>query len=137
MITIDTFLNGEHFNTYWADGLLIATPTGSTAYSLSCGGPVMFPDSSGFVITPVAPHNLNVRPVVISDTSEITFKVSGRGSNFLIALDSRNQQVNYDIELSIKKANFKLNFARLEGHFFVQTLQEKLNWGKDNRNMLE
>ena len=135
MITVKTYLNGDFFNTYWADGLLISTPTGSTAYSLSCGGPILFPDTPGLVITPVAPHNLNVRPIVISDQTSITLKVEGRGSNYLVALDSRNVLADYATTLEIKRAPFELHTVRLPGKLFAETIREKLNWGKDNRNL--
>lgn len=134
MITVETHLNGAYFNTYWADGLLISTPTGSTAYSLSCGGPVMFPNSAGYIINPVAPHNLNVRPVVVSDQTVINLKVKGRGSNYLMALDSRHGPVDYGKEFSIRKAPFEQSFIELPEHDFIDTLRQKLNWGKDNRN---
>ena len=134
MITVDTFLDNSFFNTYWADGVLISTPTGSTAYSLSCGGPLMFPNSSGFIINPVAPHNLNVRPVVVSNNTVIKLKVKGRGTKFLMSLDSRYKVVSYGQEITIQKAPFKLNFVELDNHDFVKRLREKLNWGKDHRN---
>lgn len=136
MITIHTYLNDEYFNTYWADGLLVSTPTGSTAYSLSCGGPIMYPDAQGFIITPVAPHNLNVRPIIVSDRTTITLKVDGRGVNYLLAMDSRNKVVDYDSIIEIKKAPFSLNLVSFHSKSFSKTLQDKLNWGRDNRNLV-
>ena len=135
MITVHTYLDDQFFNTYWADGLLVSTATGSTAYSLSCGGPILFPNTKGFVITPVAPHNLNVRPIIVSDESTITLKIEGRGTNFLFALDSRNEVVDHSKTIEIRKASFKLNMIRLREKNFIKTLQDKLNWGKDNRNL--
>lgn len=134
MLTIHTFLNGEFFNTYWSDGVIVTTPTGSTGYSLSCGGPIIFPDSKNFAITPVAPHNLNIRPVIVSDQSVVTFEVSGRGSNYLISLDSKSEIVDYSYQLAICKAPFTLKLVKLNRQNFIQTLREKLMWGLDNRN---
>jgi len=137
MITIHTTLNDSFFNTYWADGLLVSSPTGSTAYSLSCGGPILFPDAKSLLITPVAPHNLNVRPIIVSDNSKIDLRIEGRGTNFLMAFDSRNKVVDYQCFITIKKANFCLNLIKFKEKTFVKTLQDKLNWGKDNRNLSE
>ncbi|MBI1182960.1 NAD kinase [bacterium] len=137
MITIHASLNGAFFNTYWADGLLVSTPTGSTAYSLSCGGPILFPDAKSLLITPVAPHNLNVRPIIVSDDSIVEMKIEGRGTNFLMAFDSRNKVVDYQCLIKIKKAHFVLNLVKFNEKTFVNTLQDKLNWGKDNRNLAE
>src|SRR5207248_9705643 len=109
MISIDTYLNGDYFNTYWADGIIVSTPTGSTAYSLSCGGPIIFPDSNNFVITPVAPHNLNIRPVIVSDDTVISFKVKGRGAHHLVSLDGRYEVIQQITELAVQKAEFFLN----------------------------
>jgi len=134
MISIDTYLNGEYFNTYWADGIIVSTPTGSTAYSLSCGGPIIFPDSNNFVITPVAPHNLNIRPVVVSDNTVISFRVEGRGNNYLVSLDSRYKIIDYSKEIAVQKAPFSLNLVKLSNQNFINTLREKLIWGLDNRN---
>jgi NAD+ kinase len=134
MITIDTYLNGEFFNTYWADGIIISTPTGSTAYSLSCGGPIIFPDSNNFVITPSAPHNLNIRPIIVSDASVLSFRVRGRGENHLISLDSRYAIVNYNEPIAIQKAPFEFKIIRLRFQNFITSLRDKLNWGIDNRN---
>ena len=134
MITITTFINDQYLNSYWADGLIISSPTGSTGYSLSCGGPIVMPGSQNFIITPIAPHNLNVRPLVISDKYEIKVKVEGRASQFLVALDSRIQTIDAGIELTIKKGNFKINMVELESQDFGSTLRNKLLWGLDKRN---
>ncbi|MEI6456404.1 MAG: NAD kinase [bacterium] len=134
MLTIKTWVNGEFLNTYWADGLIVATPTGSTAYSLSCTGPVLTPRSENFVITPIASHNLTVRPVVIRDDSVVRIKVEGRGNDFLVSLDSRVTKVTNAVELTIRKAQFGINLLRLTGKDFFTTLREKLNWGLDIRN---
>lgn len=134
MINIDTYVDGVFLNSYFADGLIVSTPTGSTAYSLSCGGPIMVPDSDNFIITPIAPHNLNVRPIVISNNKMISFKVSGRSESFNISLDSRSQTINNQSELVIKKAGFKFNMINLEGQHFFETLRNKLLWGIDKRH---
>jgi len=134
MITIETFLNGEYLNSYWADGLIIATPTGSTGYSLSCGGPILTPDVKGLVITPIAPHNLNARPLVIPDNTEITLKVSGREEQYLVALDSRITSVNNNSIIKIKKTPFNINMVEIPEETFFKTLRNKLLWGEDKRN---
>jgi NAD+ kinase len=134
MITIHTYINGAFLNSYWADGLIVATPTGSTGYSLSCGGPIIFPNSGNFVITPVAPHNLNVRPIVISDSSVISFQVEGRGENFLCTLDSRFETISAVHQLAVRKCDFNLCLVRMPGTSFLGTLSEKLAWGLDSRN---
>lgn len=134
MIKIHTYLNGEFLNTYWADGLIVATPTGSTGYSLSCNGPVVFPDSGSFVITPVAPHNLNVRPIVVPDNNIISFELEGRTDQFICTLDSRKEFVNRNVQLAVKKENFTISLVRLHEKNFLQTLREKLAWGFDTRN---
>jgi NAD+ kinase len=134
MITVKTYLNGEFLNSYWADGLIIATPTGSSGYSLSCGGPILFPGSSSFAITPIAPHNLNVRPIVISDENVLSFKVEGRSHRFLTSIDSRSVSITPNVEIAIKKANFYFNLIRLDGQNFHTTLRNKLMWGVDRRN---
>ncbi len=134
MIKIHTYLNGEFLNTYWADGLIVATPTGSTGYSLSCNGPVVFPDSGSFVITPVSPHNLNIRPIVVPDDNVISFEVEGRTDGFLCTLDSRRELVTKEIQLAVKKENFCINLIRLNENNFLQTLRNKLSWGLDKRN---
>jgi NAD+ kinase len=133
MINIDTYIDGIFLNSYFADGLIVSTPTGSTAYSLSCGGPIMMPDSDNFVITPIAPHNLTVRPLVISNNKELSFKVSGRSDDFNIALDSRNATITAETELKIRKAHFRLNLINLEGQHFFSTLRNKMMWGIDKR----
>ncbi len=134
MIKIHTYLNGEFLNTYWADGLIVATPTGSTGYSLSCNGPVVFPDSGSFVITPVSPHNLNIRPIVVPDNNIISFEVEGRTDGFLCTLDSRREMVNKEIQLAVRKEKFGINLIRLNENNFLQTLRNKLSWGLDKRN---
>ncbi len=134
MITIHTFINGGYLNSYWADGIIIATPTGSTGYSLSCGGPVIFPNSGNFVITPVAPHNLNVRPIVISDDSVISFEVEGRTENFLCTLDSRFETISSAYQLAVRKNDFPIRLVELQDVGFLETLRNKLSWGTDSRN---
>ena len=134
MIKIHTYLNGEFLNTYWADGLIVATPTGSTGYSLSCNGPVVFPDSGSFVITPVAPHNLNVRPIIVPDSNIISFEIESRSDQIICALDSRREVVSKDVQLAIKKESFDINLVRLSENNFLQTLRNKLTWGLDKRN---
>lgn len=134
MITIETYLNGEFLNSYWADGLIIATPTGSTGYSMSCGGPILTPDVKSLVITPIAPHNLNARPLVIPDKTEIRLKVSGREENYLVSLDSRIASVKNESILVIKKTPFKINMIEITGETFLKTLRHKLLWGEDKRN---
>lgn len=134
MITIETYLNGEYLNSYWADGLIISTPTGSTGYSLSCGGPILTPDVKGLVITPIAPHNLNARPLVIPDDTEIKLRVSGREEQYLVSLDSRIVSINNNSELTIKKTPFKINMVEFPEETFLKTLRNKLLWGEDKRN---
>lgn len=134
MIRIHTYLNGEFLNTYWADGLIVSTPTGSTGYSLSCNGPVVFPDSGSFVITPVSPHNLNIRPIVVPDNNIISFEVEGRTDGFLCTLDSRREIVTKEIQLAVRKEKFCVNLIRLNENNFLQTLRNKLSWGLDKRN---
>jgi len=134
MIKIHTYLNGEFLNTFWADGLIVATPTGSTGYSMSCTGPIVFPDSKNFVITPVAPHNLNVRSIVVADTSIISFEIESRVDQFICALDARREIVNKDIQLAVKKESFDANLIKLSENTFLSTLREKLIWGMDKRN---
>lgn len=134
MITIHTFINGSYLNSYWADGIIVATPTGSTGYSLSCGGPIIFPNSGNFVITPVAPHNLNVRPIVISDDSVISFEVEGRAENFLCTLDSRFAPINSTHQLAVRKNDFTVKLVQLQGIGFQETIRNKLTWGIDSRN---
>lgn len=134
LITIETSLNGEYLNSYWADGLIIATPTGSTGYSLSCGGPILTPEVKGLVITPIAPHNLNARPLVIPDDTEIKLKVSGREEEYLVALDSRITSISNNSELVIKKTPFTIKMVEIPEETFLKTLRTKLLWGEDKRN---
>ena len=134
MITIDTYLNGEYLNSYWADGLIISTPTGSTGYSLSCGGPILTPDVKSLVITPLAPHNLNARPLVVPDETEIRLKVTGREANYLVSLDSRVTSVKNESILTLKKTPFEINMVEIQGETFLKTLRNKLLWGEDKRN---
>ncbi|MGL2966672.1 NAD kinase [Flavobacterium sp. XGLA_31] len=134
MITIDTYLNGEYLNSYWADGLIISTPTGSTGYSLSCGGPILTPDVKALVVTPIAPHNLTARPLVIPDDTEIVLKVSGRDEQYLVALDSRITPISNNTELTIRKTPFKINMVEIPEETFLKTLRNKLLWGEDKRN---
>jgi NAD+ kinase len=134
MIKIHTYLNGAFLNTYWADGLIVATPTGSTGYSLSCNGPIVFPDSGSFVITPVAPHNLNVRPLIVPDNNVISFEIESRADSFLCTLDSRKEIVSKHVQLAVKKESFTIQLIRLNENSFLQTLRNKLSWGLDRRN---
>lgn len=134
MVKIHTYLNGEFLNTYWSDGLIVSTPTGSTGYSLSCNGPVVFPESGSFVITPVAPHNLNVRPIVVPDENVISFEVESRADQIICALDSRREIVSKDVQLAVRKESFLLSLLRLSENNFLQTLRNKLTWGLDKRN---
>ena len=134
MITVETFLDGEYLTSYWADGLIVSTPTGSTGYSLSCGGPVLTPDVNSFVITPMAPHNLNARPLVITDDTEIELRVSGREEQFLISLDSRIAAVSKDTVVKIKKTPFTISIIEFKEESFLNTIRKKLLWGADKRN---
>lgn len=134
MIKIHTYLNGEFLNTYWSDGLIVATPTGSTGYSLSCNGPIVFPDSGNFVITPVAPHNLNVRSIIVPDNNIISFEIESRTDDYICALDSRREIVSKNIQLAVRKEAFLLSLVRLSENNFLQTLRSKLTWGLDKRN---
>ena len=134
MIRIDAFLNDEFLNSYWADGLVIATPTGSTGYSLSCGGPIIIPGTENIIITPIAPHNLNVRPIVLSDEDVIKLKVADKDQLALISLDSRFRAFDSTISLIIKKADFKITLIEPQSHSFVSTIRSKLMWGIDKRN---
>ncbi|WP_321286850.1 NAD kinase [uncultured Sunxiuqinia sp.] len=134
MINIHTYLNNDYLSTYWADGLIISTPTGSTAYSMSVGGPILTPDSKNLVITPIAPHNLTVRPIVVPENVSIRLHVEGRGSQFLASLDSRSEAIHFPGELHISKADFHVKTLKLPGHGFFNTLRNKLMWGADRRN---
>jgi len=134
MVKIHTYLNGEFLNTYWSDGLIVATPTGSTGYNMSCSGPIVFPESSSFVITPVAPHNLNVRPIVVPDSNVISFEVESRSDQIICALDARREIVDKSIQLAIRKEKFTISFIRLNENNFLSTLRTKLMWGLDKRN---
>jgi len=134
MITIHTYLNDEFLNSYWADGLIISTPTGSTGYSLSCGGPVLVPHSQNFIITPVSPHNLNVRPLVVEDSSIIRLEVKSRSNNFLVSMDSRSRVVDVVTELTVSKADFTARLIKMREDSFLDTLRSKLSWGLDMRN---
>jgi len=134
MIKIHTYLNGEFLNTFWADGLIVSTPTGSTGYSLSCNGPVVFPDSESLVITAMAPHNLNIRPIVIPSNNVLSFEVEGRANDFICTLDSRKELVKTKVQLAIRKEHFSFNLIRLDENYFLKTLREKLTWGFDTRN---
>jgi NAD+ kinase len=134
MITIHVFVNGIFLNSYWADGLIIATPTGSTAYSLSCGGPILMPNSNNFLITPIAPHNLNIRPMVVPDDSVIELKVEGREQKFLATLDSRSEEISTVNHLVVTKSDLKINLVQFPNQDFFKTIRNKLLWGMDKRN---
>jgi NAD+ kinase len=134
MITVHVFVDGELLNSYWADGVIVATPTGSTGYSLSCGGPLIYPHSESLVITPVSPHNLAARPIVISENSEISFQIEGRSKKFLVSLDSRYESVSANVKLTVRKEKFKIKLVLLPGYTYFKTLRQKLNWGLDIRN---
>lgn len=135
MIAVHTYIDGEFLNSYWADGLIVATPTGSTGYSLSCGGPVMMPQTNIFVISPVCPHNLNVRPLVVSDTSVISFEIEGRSTKYLVSLDSRSRPVDATIQLAVRRENFNAKLIKLNQVNFLTTLRTKMHWGLDQRNV--
>jgi len=134
MVKINTYLNGEFLNTYWCDGLIVATPTGSTGYNMSCNGPIVFPEAGSFVITPVAPHNLNVRPIVIPDSYVISFEVESRSDEFICAMDARREIIHKDVQLAVKREKFSINLVRLNENNFLSTLHTKLTWGLDKRN---
>lgn len=134
MITVETSLNGEYLTSYWADGLIVATPTGSTGYSLSCGGPVVMPTARSLIITPIAPHNLNARPLVISDDTEIRLKVTGREPQHLLSLDSRITSVENETEIWVRKADFTIRMVEFSSESFLKTIRNKLLWGEDRRN---
>lgn len=134
MIKVDTCVDGEHLGSYWSDGLIVSTPTGSTGYSLSCGGPILSPDTNSFVLTPIAPHNLNVRPFVLPDEKQIELQVSGREDRFLLSLDSRTATLPIETVIKVKKASFTIKMVQLPQDSFLNTLREKLLWGEDRRN---
>ncbi|MGV8946319.1 MAG: NAD kinase [Lutibacter sp.] len=134
MITIETYLDHEYLTSYWADGLIIATPTGSTGYSLSCGGPILIPQAKSFVLTPIAPHNLNARPLVIPDGTKIKLTVRGREDKFFLSLDSRITTIDSKTEVFIEKSRFTLKIAEINQQTFIKTLRDKLLWGQDVRN---
>jgi NAD+ kinase len=134
MITVHVSVDGELLNSYWADGIIVATPTGSTGYSLSCGGPLVYPKSESFILTPVSPHNLTARPIVLSDNSEITFQIEGRSKKFLISMDSRFETIDDSVKLKLKKEKFKVKLIQLHDYHYFSTLRQKLNWGIDIRN---
>ncbi|MFD2248568.1 NAD kinase [Pontibacter ruber] len=135
MIVVHTYIDGEYLNSYWADGLVVATPTGSTGYSLSCGGPLVLPQTNNFVISPVCPHNLNVRPMIVSDRSVISFEVEGRSSSYLATLDSRSVPVDMSVQIAIRRESFNARLVKLHHVNFLSTLRSKLNWGLDRRNI--
>ena len=134
MVTVHVFVDGELLNSYWSDGVIVSTPTGSTGYSLSCGGPLVYPKSESFIITPVSPHNLTARPIVLSDNSKISFQVEGRSKKFLISLDSRFASIDETVSLTLKKSPFKVKLIQLQGNHYFKTLRQKLSWGLDLRN---
>lgn len=134
MVVVHAYINDEYLNSYWADGLIVATPTGSTAYSLSCGGPILMPTSKNFIITPIAPHNLNVRPIVVPDSNEIKLKIEGREELFLVTLDSRTETLTSDDEIILRKAPYDLKLIRFKDQHFFKTIRNKLLWGSDKRN---
>lgn len=134
MISISAYVDDFFLNTYWADGLIVATPTGSTGYSLSCGGPIISPESNNFIITPIATHNLSVRPIVIPDSSTVKLRISGRTQDFLVSLDSRSKPLNTTTELTIKRAAFSINLICIGQKDFYKTIRNKLAWGLDKRN---
>lgn len=134
MIMVKCFINGMFLNTYWADGIMVSTPTGSTGYSLSCGGPLMMPDSKDLIITPVSPHNLNVRPLIVSDDSELTFQIETRNRSFLVSLDSRSETIENHVDITVRKAPFVAKLIKIEGNNFPDTIRNKLGWGFDKRN---
>lgn len=134
MIVVHAYINGEFLNSYWADGIIVSTPTGSTGYNISCGGPLVLPQSNNFIITPVSPHNLTVRPIVVPDDSELSFTIEGRSKNFLISLDSRFEVVDDSVRLKVVKEDFKAKLVKLKENNYFKTLRQKLNWGLDVRN---
>ena len=134
MILVHTYVDGDYLNSYWADGLIVSTPTGSTGYSLSCGGPLVHPKLKNFIITPVSPHNLNVRPIIVSDKSTITFKIEGRSRQFLASVDSRSVSIDDKVEISVSRESFEAKLVQFKKKSYFDTLRQKLNWGVDARN---
>ncbi len=134
MIVVNAYIDGNFLNSYWADGVIVSTPTGSTGYSMSCGGPLVLPHCENFIITPVSPHNLTVRPIVVPDNSHLSFTIEGRTKNYLVALDSRLATVDDTVELNVRKADFKVKLIQLKDNNYLKTLRQKLNWGLDVRN---
>lgn len=134
MITVEVFVNGELLNAYWGDGLIVATPTGSTGYSLSCGGPIVHPKNEIFIVTPIASHNLNIRPFIITDDSEVKLKIKTREETYFLSLDSRNIAMPAEVELNLKKADFRLNIVIPKQMTYLLTLRDKMFWGSDKRN---
>lgn len=134
MITVDAYVNGEFLNSYWADGLIVSTPTGSTGYSLSCGGPIVHPDTRSFVVTAIAPHNLNVRPLMMADDSVFDLKIHSRVGEYFLSLDARNKPLSTDVELHLKRADFLLHLVEPLDKTYLMTLRDKMFWGSDKRN---
>jgi len=134
MVVIHAAVNGEFLNSYWADGVILSTPTGSTGYNLSCGGPILMPTAENFIITPIAPHNLSVRPLVVPDNSTIEFTIEGRGENFLCTMDSRHEVISQKTKITVKRAPFDINLVKLPKITFMKTMRDKLQWGRDARN---
>ncbi len=134
MITIHTYMNDEYLNSYWGDGIIVSTPTGSTAYSLSVGGPIVIPNSENLILSPISPHNLTVRPIVLPDSNSITFSVEGRGGSFLASLDYRSESFDSSMSFTVRRANFKVQILKLQNQSFFSTLRNKLMWGLDKRN---
>lgn len=134
MIVVNAFIDNEFLNAYWADGLIVSTPTGSTGYSISCGGPLVLPHSENFILTPVSPHNLTVRPIIVPDNSKLSFTIEGRSKNYLVSLDSRITTVDDSVKFNVQKADFKVKLIQLRDNNYFKTLRQKLNWGLDVRN---
>jgi NAD+ kinase len=134
MITVHAYVNDQYMSTYWSDGLIIATPTGSTAYSLSCGGPIVTPDSNNIIITPIAPHNLNVRPLILSNTNKVSIRPEGRSSEFQLTVDSKTYIVHPETIIDLTRASFEINLVKLENQNFFNTIRKKMGWGMDKRN---
>ena len=134
MLTLHTYVNGEFLNSYWADGLIVSTPTGSTAYSLSCGGPILDPASQSFIVNPIAPHNLTARPIIIPDSFELEVQVEGREEEFLVTLDSRSKALSNKERIKLRKAEFFIRIVQFPEQNFFKTIRQKLLWGQDKRN---